>query len=264
MYNQFTIPMYICMKNKEELCELNDKVRTYLFMEEMGIAIQYVTTSFQALAETMIKENRTGIYILELEQVGEQELEIICKIRKKDPWGFILLMVPDDEARMRIFGRYLYIMECIVKEDIQLLTEKIKIGIYKTWQIFLENSNPWNGIFCIKSNQKIHMIHVDEIYYVEALKNQHKVILYMCNEQVESAVTLQCLKNYFVQESFFICHKSIIINMKHVKFFDKKERMVHMNNGKKVECSVRNIKRLEEILQSKSDILSDENGEKIC
>ena len=76
----------------------------------------------------------------------------------------------------------------------------------------------------------------------ESSTKSHRLIAHLDNRQIEFYGSLKELTN--LDDRFFRCHNSFVINRRNVDRIDTKDRTVYFNNGEHCYASVRNIKKI--------------------
>src|SRR5690606_6626281 len=94
----------------------------------------------------------------------------------------------------------------------------------------------------IKIGERIKNIKLQDIYYIETSTKSHKLELYEKNGYYEFYGKLLDFEE--LDESFYRCHKSFLINLQHVKELNTKDRTVIMSNGAVCSISFRLLQEL--------------------
>ena len=75
----------------------------------------------------------------------------------------------------------------------------------------------------------------------ESSTKSHRLIAHLDNRQIEFYGNLKELAQ--LDERFFRCHNSFVINRHNIESIDSKERIVYFKNGENCFASVRNVKK---------------------
>ena len=76
----------------------------------------------------------------------------------------------------------------------------------------------------------------------ESSTKSHRLIAHLDNRQIEFYGNLKELAQ--LDERFFRCHNSFVINRHNIESIDSKERIVYFKNGENCFASVRNVKNI--------------------
>ncbi|EAG7295577.1 response regulator transcription factor [Listeria monocytogenes] len=93
------------------------------------------------------------------------------------------------------------------------------------------------------SDKKIIHELLDDILFFETAPTIHKVILHGKNRQVEFYGKLKNIEK-MLDESFYRCHRSYIVNKKNIHELDTTKGVVKMSNGENCYASSKLIKSL--------------------
>lgn len=244
MRNQIYVPTYLCFEEYDRLQRIRKELELYFFQKELFIEISYESTSFIELLYETKYAPKIGIYIIEVKHENSKMMNRILQLRKSKPLCYILLVMEKKARDSQISTENIEIIdvsgEKLIMDAIKLSMKKIEYGAQ-----YIENpDNPHVLEICYCNN--IYLLHSHYIYYVETKKSQHKIQIHLQNRSVESFMTLSKMTELLNNEKFIRCHKSIIVNMEYIFRFDKTTRMIYLQNGRNVECSVRHVKELEE------------------
>ena len=78
--------------------------------------------------------------------------------------------------------------------------------------------------------------------FFESSSKSHRLIAHLDNRQIEFYGSLKDLSN--LDDRFFRCHNSYVINRNNVDTINTKDRAVYFSNGEHCYASVRNIKNI--------------------
>ncbi|EDN7895051.1 DNA-binding response regulator, partial [Listeria monocytogenes] len=108
----------------------------------------------------------------------------------------------------------------------------------------ISNDQDMQKYFTFKVSDKkiIHEL-LDDILFFETAPTIHKVILHGKNRQVEFYGKLKNIEK-MLDESFYRCHRSYIVNKKNIHELDTTKGVVKMSNGENCYASSKLIKSL--------------------
>lgn len=84
-------------------------------------------------------------------------------------------------------------------------------------------------------------VQYDDIMFFESSTKSHRLIAHLDNRQIEFYGNLKELAQ--LDERFFRCHNSFVVNRHNIESIDSKERIVYFKNGENCFASVRNVKK---------------------
>lgn len=150
------------------------------------------------------------------------------------------------------FGLLIYILFVLVYY-LQLATSEIK-----EQKMFLENakadsvSTPEEKLtrISIKKKQEIHLIPVQQIYYIEA--NGDYVLIHTADKKYLKDRTMKYWETHLPENSFVRIHRSYIINTEHIakiELYEKEIYKVQLKNGNSLKVSAAGYKLLKQKMQ---------------
>ncbi len=189
--------------------------------------------------------DRVNVYMLDIDFKGKLTgLELAQEIRKKDRWSYIVFITAHEEHSMDSFK--LKTFDYIVKPVTSSTIEKIILKLYEDYTCM----NSFEVKVPIKSGTSIYMTNVKDIIYFE--KCDQALVTHMKNGVIRSYEPLKKVAEELKGYGFFQCHRSYIINKKHVDKISLKDRCIYLSNGHKCYFSKQYKK---EVLEYFSDIL---------
>ena len=110
-----------------------------------------------------------------------------------------------------------YLLKPISYEDFLRATEKAQ-----DWYNMLQKREAYNDdrIMFIKSEYKLLRVHLDDILYVEGLKDYVRICL-KNGEKIMSLMSMKKLEDYLPSPEFLRTHRSYIVHMPEVRSIDR-------------------------------------------
>lgn len=229
---------------KIAICEDNLVERKELVKVLDSISFDTHYTIFQS-GEDLIEdlENSTDesfydLFLLDIYMTGISGIETARIIRNKNtdvPIAFITSSLEHTLESYRL-GALKYIEKPFDKKNIE---EIIELALLKKKNIpTLE----------VKKNKKTIKIPFSKILYLE--QNNHTVTIYKNdNEQITVYNKLSTLIEQLDKEIFLQTHKSYIVNLNFVNYFNKELRCLNMANNKNVNVRRGDVSKVKKILE---------------
>lgn len=122
------------------------------------------------------------------------------------------------------------------------MREKVKIGSSE----FTNDSNTIR----IGSKHKGRYVIIGEIIYLEAYQNY--TFLHLQNgERLVSGKCLKYYENLLTNQDFTRIHRSFLVNLIHIKEYEKKYRLLHLSDNRVLSVSYRKKTNLSKIINNK-------------
>lgn len=244
----------ICEDNLEHRQFIQSQIINYAAFHEPSIEIVLSTGKAEEVLD-FIQSNRADCYFIDIELNSNKlnGLELASEIRKKEPFTNIIFITQHANLLKLTFTYKIAALDFIVKSNSALLAKNIIEALKAAFERYKQiGQSDEEQFFQIKIGEKIKNILLDDIYYFETSHIIHKIIIHEKNGSHEYYGKLKDLNE--IDERFFRCHKSYVVNIQHVKEINKKERMLTMTNGAQCPISHRALpliqKKLDEFATS--------------
>ncbi|MBZ9637247.1 LytR/AlgR family response regulator transcription factor [Clostridium sp. FP1] len=222
----------IVIKTYEE--EMNLKDFNVLTFNKSADLISYVKNSVEK-----------NIYILDIDLNEEKNgLKLGREIRKLDQYSGEMIFVTNHiELSFKVFQYKLRVVTFINKSI--HLESQLKESLLIATEILNKQKDEKKKKLIIKIGTETFNILLQDIIYIETIKNSRKVILYSTNTMVEFYSTLKELMNS-LDGNFIQIHKTSIVNKKYIKSVCKNSNnpYVEMTTGDRCSISRTGLKEV--------------------
>ena len=236
--------IYLCEDNPKQLQILKDYVEKCILIEDYDLYLRCATRNPKELLESIPSMNGTGLYFLDIDlNASINGLSLAQKIRKLDPRGFIVFVTTHSEMAYMTFTYKVEAMDFIIKDDFSKLQQKMHQCIIDAYLRYSSPNNLEQKTFTITSSGKEYCVPLEDIIYFETSENIHKVLLHSENRIIEFHAKLKDIE-LSLDDRFYRCHRSFIINRHKIKEIDLKEHIIIMKNDAVCFASSKLIKNL--------------------
>lgn len=224
---------------------LNTVISNYAMFHEPSISLVLTASKPEEVLD-YLRNNRVDCYFLDIELGSSiNGMDLASMIREQDPLANIIFISMHADKLKLTFKYKLAALDFIVKDDehdslVVQVEEALQAAFAKYQQ--LGQSVEMNFIQ-IEVGNRITNIDYDDIYYFETSAQTHKIILHKVNGYYEFYGRLKEFAS--IDERFYQCHKSYIVNLHHIKYIDKQKREITMVNNNICYVSLRKIKELQ-------------------
>lgn len=175
------------------------------------------------------------LYFLDLQINHEEQkgLEVAKEIRKKDPFGTIVIVTTHSELAPITFTYRVAALDFIEKdlpeaEFIEKVTECLLIAdSRRTIPVSPDN-------FSFENKYTSFQIPFSDILYFETMEIAHKIRLITKSKVLDFYAELNEIAGY--DERLFRCHRAFVVNLANIRSVDKKNKLVLFDNDE--SCSV--------------------------
>ena len=153
-------------------------------------------------------------------------------------------MTTHDEMARLTFKYKIEAMDFIEKDGDDM-EKRILDCMKKAFALYKTPANTMKKKISFRIGEKTFTIAADEIYCImTASDKSHKIIIIEQTRRTELASTLVEIEKC-LDDSFFKCDKSCIINLNHIAQIDHANRIAILDNGSICKVSIRKMKQLE-------------------
>ncbi|MBN2878797.1 MAG: response regulator transcription factor [Clostridia bacterium] len=238
------LKIYICEDDKKQLDMITKAVEKAILTEELDMKVEVSSSDPFEILHIVEQSNGPGIYFLDVELNAKIDgIELASNIRNYDPRGFIVFVTTHPELSYLTFKYKVEALDYIIKSENEDLNENIRKCILNANKKFISTKKDTKKFFYAKCGQKVLHIPFEEIIYFETSLTPHKVLIHTLKRRIEFYGHIGEIVRE-LDDRFYKCHKSYIINKDHISMVDKKTREIFLNGDNVCTASVRAIKGL--------------------
>ncbi|MEC1178562.1 LytTR family DNA-binding domain-containing protein [Metasolibacillus meyeri] len=236
---------------KVVICE-DDSLHRHLIYTELKNYSMFHNPSIEIVLETAnpeevlayVAEHPVDCYFLDIDLSHELTgMDVAYEIRKDNPLASIIFVTTDAEKWQLVFKYQLEALDYIVKdtqEKMAVQLQKVIRAAFEKYQKLGQQEQA--NVYQLKVDKRIVNIPYDDIYFFTTSIQVHKIELYAKNHYYEFYGSMQELEK--VDERFYRCHTSYVINLQHVVEVNAKERTVTMVDESVCKVSFRAMRTL--------------------
>ncbi|WP_160677308.1 LytTR family DNA-binding domain-containing protein [Clostridium sp. C8-1-8] len=237
------LKVFICEDNDKHRQHYEKIIRNTILMESLDMEVALVTSKSKDLLEYLGANDVNGLYFLDVDLKEEMSgIALAAEIRKLDARGFIVFVTTHSEMSYLTFTYKVEALDYIIKDKYNEVDKRIKDCVLEANSRHT-NKKKDGEIFSIKINERIINMELDKILFFETSKTVRKVIAHATDRQIEFNGKLSDIEEK-LDDRFYRCHKSYIINKNNIKELDVKNRIAYMVNGEECMISSRYVKGL--------------------
>lgn len=244
------LPVYLCEDIIDQLKYLEKIVNNYILMEELDVEVVCADLNPYEVLKAQEYFQCSGLYFLDIELNSDMDgFGLAEEIRKRDPRGYIVFITTHSELSYVSFERHVEAMDYILKDNPEQIPSRIIECIKAALTLYSSTRNTVQKTLPLKIGSRYIYVPVQDIYCIKASVSEHKLILLTNYSSYEFYDTLQDIL-LRLDDSFFPCHKSCIVNLQYVMEIDKLSHCIRLKNGQSCPLSSRSYfavkKRLKE------------------
>lgn len=238
--------IYLCEDNAKQRAFIEDIIHKIILFEDFELSFACSTDNPHTILEQMNTIAGSGIYFLDIDLHSDMNgLLLAQKIRQKDPRGFIIFITTHSEMSYMTFTYKVEALDFIIKDKPNELHTRIHQCILDAYYKYKSPQNSIHKNFTCFSGEKEYCILLDDILFFETSLNAHKLLLHEFDKIIEFTGKLSEIEKE-LPDVFYRLHRSFLINKKHIKEIDMKNRLVTMSNGEVCIASLNSLKGLKQ------------------
>lgn len=243
------INIYLCEDDRQQLEYWSEIIHDYLQMHHLNERLYCAVQSPDELLERLEPQpNTIGLYFLDICLNADQNgLQLASKIRKCDPLGEIVFITSRSEMCYLTYEYQVRALDFILKDNPDILPAKIRKCICAASEKEIQLNRLTSEPFYLKIEGERVYLNPDDILYIQTAKDSvHKITIYTTTRMENIYGTLKEMVTALEKYSFFCrCHKSIIVNKKHIKRINSKTREILLDTEITLPVSGRYLSNLQ-------------------
>ncbi|MEF9992035.1 MAG: LytTR family DNA-binding domain-containing protein [Peptostreptococcaceae bacterium] len=205
------------------ICE-DDYLFRGILREYLEIILKEITNQFEIIefncGEDLIENypDNIDIYFLDIEMGKLTGMDVARKIREKNDKSEIIFTTGlidyiHDGYEVRA---YRYLLKPIK-------FEKLKEHVKSCIEDIRKRSE--NNLI-IRNKGEVYKLKIDEIIFVEVINKD--IIIHTVNQSYNTKMNMNSIEKELIKYNFYRCHKSFLVNMKHVEYI--KQNIILVNS----------------------------------
>ena len=238
------LSVYLCDDDHFWLERLNQAVTDYQIMSDLEIRLEYRGDSPSCLLEYLKNHpSANGIFFLDINfKESFSGLELAKRIRELDPPASLIMVTTHEEFAMETFHLKLEVLDYIIKDKGNLRSQVHNCLEHIELRLKSQENKKCN-VITFRENGSYIVLSQNEIYFVETIKNTHKICIHQKSSIHLISSSLSCVQTRLGPD-FLLCHKTCLVNILHIQKLNHQGRVLLLDNGECCSCSIRQWKQI--------------------
>ncbi len=233
------LKIFVCEDNKEQRDRFAKIIKDVIIIENFDMELALAADKPEEIVAYISENTVSGLYFLDIDlKAAINGIELAAQIRKYDPRGFIVFVTTHAEMSYLTFMYKVEAMDYIIKDNYSNIKERIHQCITDAHTKYTAKTTDLQKIFSLKTEDKIINIEYNKILFFETSPTIHKIIVHAVDRQIEFYAKMKDIEEK-LDERFYRCHKSYIVNKDNIKEIDISNRCIYMINGEECLISTR-------------------------
>lgn len=236
--------IFLCEDNASQRADLAEIIEKIVLIEDFDLTFLCSTANPHEILRKSKTQTGTGLYFLDIDLNTDMNgLTLAQQIRKCDPRGFIVFVTTHSEMAYMTFSYKVEAMDFILKDNQKEIHNRIHQCVIDAYHRYQSPNNLEQKTFTITTREKEYCIPLEEILFFETSGNIHKLVLHATNQMIEFSGKMKDLEPQ-LDERFYRCHRSFLVNRNHIKELDLKNHLIIMNNQEICSATDKALKAL--------------------
>jgi len=242
------LKILLCEDDRKQRLGLEKIIDSYLMEHTIDMTFALSAESPEEILHFLEREPDTkGIYFLDIDLQHEiNGIDLSIRIREKDFDAKIIFITTHEEMAGLVFKHKVEALDYIVKDndDVKMRIRECLDVVYERHMSQLVSSEEY---FTIRTKKYTSNLPISEILFFETdISARNRIIIHTTDGQITFRGTMKEIDG--THEDFFLCHKSVIVNVKNIKNVDRTQKTLLMANGETIPIAIRKMTALQKLL----------------
>ncbi|AIQ51414.1 LytR/AlgR family response regulator transcription factor [Paenibacillus sp. FSL R7-0331] len=225
------LPIYVCEDDDAARTRVTDVIEKFILIENLDMRLQLATGNPHEVLEWVAGKRTRGIYFLDIDLSSDMSgFDLAKEIRRMDARGFVVFITTHGELAFETFKYQIEAMDYILKDEPEQVGSRIQQCLTSINERMHADDRDETEFFTIRQMDEIRYVKIQDILYFETSAAKHKVVLVTAHANVEFFDNLKNIEQR-IGGRFIRCHRSFLINKRHIVTVNTKDSSVLMANG---------------------------------
>lgn len=231
------IKVYICEDDPKQLQELEQLVSKVIIDRQldMGFGLSSLDPH-EILASVRRQSPEKAVFLLDIALNSDiNGIQLASEIRDLGGRNKIIFVTTHTELSLTVFQYQVEALDFILKDFPDQLYDRLRQVLTVAQTRFKSEEQPQEELIQIKIGEMIRSLEVQHVLFFESSLNPHKIVVHLDDGELEYYGLLKDVPD--LNDNFYRCHKSYVVNLTRIRSLDKRYRQVTMADGERVLCS---------------------------
>ncbi|MHC1685337.1 MAG: LytR/AlgR family response regulator transcription factor [Clostridiaceae bacterium] len=249
------LKIFVCEDDISQRQRITKYIKNSILIERFDMEVALSTGNPNEIINYCRENANQGVYFLDIDLKSDiNGIILASEIRNFDPLGFIIFITTHSELTHLTFKYKVEAMDYIIKDDFNKLSSNIHQCIKDVNSKYYLNSPKHGKKFNFKINNKVINIDYNDILFFETASKARRIVIHALDRQIEFYALISDIEKK-VDERFYRCHKSYLVNKDNIREIDFKKRIIYMIDGQECLISMRqNLKLMKSNFNTKANL----------
>lgn len=238
------LSIYICDDIIEITRQFEKYIKKYLLCRDDDMELVCAATTPGEVLDILSMKGQcnTGLYFLDVDLKSSMDgFQLAASIREKDPNGFIVFITDHGERSYDTFKYHLEALDYICKADINNIEERIRDCIDLAYRRYQTISSDPEKYYTGHAGSRKYFLPLKDILYFTTSNTPHQLKVHLTSEIYSVRGDIKNLEAQ-LDERFFRCEKSCLVNLEHVRYVERNTRLITLDNQSQIPISQSGLK----------------------
>lgn len=239
------LKIFVCEDEDIQRQRLTKIIENFIIIENYDMEIGLSSTKPEDIIDYVSENRDTGLYFFDIDLKSNiNGIELAAEIRKFDPRGFIVFISADIGMSSSMFKYKIEAMDYIEKSISDDFPEKVRECIREANKRHNTSATAAiNEKYMFKLGDRITNIELEKILFFKTSDSRNRIELHALNAYSDFSGKLKEIEKS-LDDRFYRCHKSYLVNKDNIKEIDLKKRIIYMIDGQECPIAVRQTMKL--------------------
>jgi two-component system response regulator AgrA len=231
------IKVYICEDDPKQLQELEQLVSKVIIDRQLDMGFGLSGSDpHEILASVRRQSPEKAVFLLDIALNSDiNGIQLASEIRDLGGRNKIIFVTTHTELSLTVFQYQVEALDFILKDFPDQLYDRLRQVLTVAQTRFKSEEQPQEELIQIKIGETIRSLEVQHVLFFESSLNPHKIVVHLDDGELEYYGLLKDVPD--LNDNFYRCHKSYVVNLTRIRSLDKRYRQVTMADGERVLCS---------------------------
>lgn len=231
------IKVYICEDDPKQLQELEQLVSKVIIDRQLDMGFGLSSSDpHEILTSVRSQSPEKAIFLLDIALNSDiNGIQLASEIRDLGGRNKIIFVTTHTELSLTVFQYQVEALDFILKDFPDQLYDRLRQVLTVAQTRFKSEEQPQEELIQIKIGETIRSLEVQHVLFFESSLNPHKIVVHLDDGELEYYGLLKDVPD--LNDNFYRCHKSYVVNLTRIRSLDKRYRQVTMADGERVLCS---------------------------
>jgi len=250
------IPIYLCDDDPVWLNLLKKYIDDFIFQKDINMEIVCSSSDPDNLLKYRTSHSiKRCVYFLDVDLKAKLNgMELALKIREIDPRGFIIFVTIHEDMAFKTFQYKVEAMDYIIKDGFDIdsctnLKQQVFSCLSRIAYMCKNKEQALPDTISVRCCGSDYFVSIDDIMFIETIKRSHKLRIHLQSNSLEISSSLSDMQSK-LGDCFFLCHKTNLVNLLHIKEISYSQSEAIMENGGHCPCSLRKLPELHQMVKA--------------